>query len=73
MSVLTVAEAAALLSERGVTARDGGPVKGDTLRYWLQQGRFPHARRIPGGRGQWVVPLSDVEAFAASHATNCKP
>jgi hypothetical protein len=63
MKILSVAEAAALLSERGVRARDGGPVKEDTLRYWLQQGKFPSARCFSGRRGFWVIPLEDVETF----------
>jgi hypothetical protein len=68
-SVLSVAEAAALLSERGIRARDGGPVKEDTLRLWLQQHKFPNARCFAGRRGFWVVPREDVEAFAAARLT----
>jgi len=68
MNILSVAEAAALLSERGVTDRRGGPVKEDTLRSWLQRGLFPHARCFAGRRGFWVIPLEDVEAFARSKA-----
>jgi hypothetical protein len=64
MHILNVAEAAALLTELGIHARDGGPVKEDTLRLWLQQGKFPNARCFAGRRGFWVIPRADVEAFA---------
>lgn len=66
MVILNVTEAAALLSERGIRARDGGPVKEDTLRFWLQQGRFPNARCFSGRRGFWVIPLEDVESYITS-------
>lgn len=69
MLILDVAEAAALLTERGLRARDGGPVKPDTLRLWLQQGKFPNARCFAGRRGFWVIPRSDVEAFLAKLVT----
>ena len=63
-NLLTPDEAAALLTERGVTARDGGPVKPDTLRYWLERGRFPNARHIPGpGKGIWLIPVEDIDAL----------
>lgn len=68
-NLLTPDEAAALLTERGVTARDGGPVKPDTLRYWLERGTFPGARKLPGpGRGLWLIPRGDVDAYVATHA-----
>lgn len=63
MDLLTPDEVAALLTERGMTGRDGGPVRADTVRYWLQRGLFPHAKHLPGRRGLWLVPLDDVEAF----------
>lgn len=65
--ILNVTEAAALLTAGGITARGGGPMKEDTLRLWLQQGKFPNARCFAGRRGFWVVPRSDVESFLAQH------
>ena len=43
------------IAERyGVTAR--------AVRFWLADGRFPHAIRIGSGRrATWLVPPSDVD------------
>lgn len=63
--MLTTTEVAALLSERGHTDRRGGPVKPDTVKHWCARGLFPGAineRRGPG-RGFWLIPLSDLDAF----------
>ncbi len=64
--MLTTTEAAALLTERGHTDRKGGPVKVDTVKHMCASGKFPNAyveRRGPG-RGFWLIPQSDVDAFA---------
>lgn len=58
IKMLTTTEAAALLTERGIT------VKADTIKHWCQQGKFPNARRIGGPRrGSWLIPQSDLDAF----------
>lgn len=53
--MLTTAEAAALLAERGYT------VKPDTVKHWCEDGKFPGAT-CPGGR-VWQIPREEVEAF----------
>lgn len=66
MNDLTIAEVAALLTERGHTDRKGGPVKLDTVKHQVARGVYPNARlrKQPGmGRGLWLIPLSDVEAY----------
>jgi hypothetical protein len=68
-TILSADEVAALLTERGMTARDGGPVKPDTLRMWLQQGKFPGARCFSGRRGFWAIPRAAVEAFFEARQT----
>lgn len=68
--MLTTIEAAALLTERGLTDRQGGPVKPDTVKHWCAQGRFPGAvneRRGPG-RGFWLIPCEALDAFVLPHA-----
>ena len=64
--MLTTTEAAALLTERGMTARDGGPVKPDTVKHRCQAGRYPGARLIKRGpgRGYWLIPQADLDAPA---------
>lgn len=65
MQQYTTDEAAALLSERGLTDRTGGPVKVDTVKHWRAQGKFPHSvlvKRGPG-RGYWLIPREDLDAF----------
>ena len=79
-NLLTPDEAAALLTERGVTARDGGPVKPDTLRYWLERRPEPVAAapyvaasvrperfavRKRGG-SEIVVEVADIDWIEAS-------
>lgn len=59
--MLTTAEAAALLSERGITGKDGGRVRSATVQQWCKRGRFPGARSI-GGR-VWLIPQGDLDAF----------
>lgn len=61
MDLHTPAQAAALLAERGIDLRP------DTMRAWRERGAFPNAIHIAGGRGQWLIPLEDLEAFAASY------
>ena len=61
----TTIEAAALLSERGLKDRRGGPVKPDTVKHWCQQGRMPGAyqeQRGPG-RGFWLIPDEALDSF----------
>ena len=66
--MLTTTEAAALLSERGMTDRSGGPVKPDTVKHMCARGAFPGAvreRRGPG-RGYWLIPAAAIEAYQAA-------
>ena len=70
--MLTTSEAAALLSERGMTDRAGGPVKADTVKHMCARGAFPGAvneRRGPG-RGFWLIPLAEVESYAARYQSS---
>ena len=55
--MLTTAEAAALLSERGA------PAKPDTVKHWCQQGRFPNAKPPASQRGVWLIPAADLDGF----------
>lgn len=59
--MLTTTEAAAILSERGMADRDGGPVKPSTVHQWCKRGKFPNAYSI-GGR-VWQIPQADIDAF----------
>lgn len=63
MDLLTPDQAAARLTARGITGRDGGPVRPDTVRYWLQSGLFPNALHLPGRKGLWLIPPSDLDGF----------
>lgn len=64
MPDLTTSQAAAQLSEKGYTDRNGGPVKARTVQAWCEQGRFPHAYRVGEGyRAVWQIPIGDVEQF----------
>lgn len=59
--LLTTAQAAALLTERGCTDRSGGPVKPDTVIRWCQRGALP-AQRIGGPhRGSWLIDPADLD------------
>lgn len=59
--MLTTAEAAALLSERGMTDKDGGPVRVETVQQWCKRGKFAGAVSV-GGR-IWQIPREAVETF----------
>lgn len=53
METLTVREAAARLN---LTKR--------TIFRWLEDGRFPNARKIPGRLGgEWRIPAADLDAL----------
>ena len=63
--MLTTTEAAALLTQRGLTDRAGGPVRPDTVKHWAQRKLLPGARieqRGPG-RGYWLIPMDALETF----------
>lgn len=68
-SLLTTTEAAALLSDRGITVRskrDGTdrPPSANTVKHWCQQGRFATAQRIGGTqRGYWLIDKAELLAF----------
>jgi hypothetical protein len=67
MNELTTTEAAALLTERGVVARDGSPYNPETVKRQCGYGVFPGARRVTAGvpgRGYWLIPLASVEDYA---------
>lgn len=75
-SELTIVEVAALLTERGLTDRRGGAVKPDTVKHQVRAGHYPNARlhKAPGmGRGLWLIPLSDVDAYLTSPALAPQP
>lgn len=61
MDLYTPDRSAAWLRERGIDLRP------DTLRAWRERGAFPNAIHVAGGRGQWLIPLADLEAFAQSY------
>lgn len=67
MPNLTTTEAAALLTERGITAKDGGPVRRESVTQWCQRGLFIGAYHgLDRERGGWYIPFESVEAFAAT-------
>ena len=59
--MMTTAEVAALLSERGWTDKDGGPVKPATVLQWCKRDKFPNAKSIAGRL--WQIPIEDVDAL----------
>ena len=60
--MLTTAEAAALLSERGVRVR-GKPPNARTVEAWCKKGQLP-AQRIGGPhRGIYLIDIADLEYF----------
>jgi hypothetical protein len=74
MQMLTTAEAAVLLSERGMRGYRDEPIKADTVKHLCSAGNFPHAyveKRGPG-RGYWLIPLDDIEAFIAGRPKTMK-
>ncbi len=70
----TTAEVAALLDERGYKGYMGKPITADAVKRMCYRGVFPHAylEKRGGGRGYWLIPLADVDAFL-SHSTNRNP
>lgn len=64
--MLTTAEAAALLSERGLRGYKGRPLNADAVKHMCAAGKFPGAfveQRGPG-RGYWLIPIAAIEAMA---------
>ncbi len=62
--MLTTDEAAALLTERGHGGYRGRPLTADAVKHMCARGVFPHAQKRRGpGRGYWLIPVADVEAF----------
>ncbi len=67
MPDLTTTQAAALLTERGITAADGSAVRRTTVTQWCQRGLFIGAyHTLDRQRGAWCIPLDSIEAFAAT-------
>lgn len=64
--MLTTAEASALLAERGVKGYKGKPISADAVKRQCYRGVYPGARlvRQGPGRGYWLIPAEDVEAYA---------
>lgn len=63
--MLTTTEAAALLNERGHGGYKGKPLSADAVKRMCYRGVFPHAKHYAGsGRGMWLIPTEDVEAYA---------
>ena len=64
-NLLTPDEAAALLANRlDLLERSALPEA-----VLLERGKFPGARKLPGpGRGLWLIPRGDVDAYVATHA-----
>jgi hypothetical protein len=73
--MLTTIEAAALLSERGVMGYKGQPLKADSVKRQCYRGVYPGARLITQGpgRGYWLIPDEEVEAFARAQQTPAQP
>jgi transposase len=46
------------LAVRDVAQRYG--VEAATVRRWIRRGRFPHAYRLPGQRGEYRIPEGDL-------------
>lgn len=65
--MLTTAEAAALLSERGYKGYKGTPITPDAVKRMCYRGVFPHAKHYAGsGRGMWLIPTTDIERYLAT-------
>ena len=63
--MLTTTEAAALLAERGVKGYKGKPISADAVKRQCYRGVYPNAKHYAGsGRGVWLIPQEDVEAYA---------
>jgi hypothetical protein len=66
--MLTTAEAAALLNERGYTKKThkARPITADAVKRQCYKGIYPGAKHYAGsGRGVWLIPLADIEAELA--------
>lgn len=77
MNNLTTQEVAALLIERGYAkgTHRNQPLTADAVKRMCYKGKFPHAelvRRGPG-RGYWLIPLEDVEAFLSLQQPSNQP
>lgn len=69
--MLTTAEAAALLNERGYTkpTHKAGPLTADAVKRMCYRGVFPNAKHYAGsGRGVWLIPQEDVDAYLIIHS-----
>lgn len=63
--MLTTAEAAALLNERGVTTAYSKPYTAKTIQQYCVRGLFAGAYREGNDRrGYWQIPRESVEQFA---------
>jgi hypothetical protein len=74
--MLTITEAAALLTERGMTDRAGGPMRPDSVKHLRAAGAFPNAQRATSGHGAgryWLIPVEDVEAYAVARGGRRTP
>lgn len=60
---ITTAEAARILTERGFTSRDGGPVREQAMRKWLWRGLVEGAVPPNNQRGLWRIPRASMETF----------
>jgi hypothetical protein len=61
--LLTTAEAAAILTERGYTDRSGGAVKPRTVLKWCEQGRLPSRIIGTGNRITRLIERAAIDAF----------
>lgn len=63
VDTFTTTEAAVLLTERGVRAKDGGPVRPATVIQWINRGQLEATKEGHKYRGQWRIPRPALDAF----------
>lgn len=63
LDALATAQAAALLTERGVRAADGGPVRPATVIQWINRKQLEATKEGSMYRGEWRIPRAALDAF----------
>lgn len=59
----TTEEAALYLTERGFTAREGGPVTARTVQHWCIARNMVATREGGKHRGQWLIAEDELAGF----------